>query len=303
MRRFGSYVTLALSVVYVGSAHAQDNVGTDPLADPPMTEPAATEPTMDASAAMMGGAYPTEEVLRPINLRSGMVELGADMGVFKDQDFADTIGLNLRADYALSDELQVGVRVPLALAKRDGLETVGGVWLNGLYGFHENVSARLDLGYVYPFALGFGLQPFAPPAYIDGDGMKLAFRLGVTFKKAFTDQLALVADPGVLFQLDGGSGDRGDAETLQVLMVPVSLWYQLIPELALALNTGIVSGHKFKFSGDDEMLLPLYLTAQFTTVENHLDLGLNVGFGTLTVGENEKVGDSLFFGLYANYRL
>ena len=298
MRRFGSYVTLALSIACVGSAYAQDN-GIAPAPDAPMTEPAAMEPTMDASAAMMGGAYPTEEVLRPINLRSGMVELGAEMGVFKQPDFADAIGLILRADYGLSDQLQVGLRVPLALAKPDGLEqeTLGGFWLNGLYGFHENISARLDLGFAYP-GQPYALVPFVTPTFFDGDGMKLAFRLGVTLKKAFTDQLALVADPGIFFHLDG----QGD-ETTQILMVPVSLWYQLMPELALALNTGVLSGHKFKFSGDEEMFVPLYLTAQFTTVENHLDLGLNVGFANLTVPGQADVGDSLFLGLYANYRL
>lgn len=296
MRRLCVTMSLALGVAFSGTALAQDEMGTEPTMDPP-----ASDPTMD-SAGVIAGDYPMEEVLRPINLRSGMVEAGADIGVFKAPDFGDAIGLIVRGDYAVNDQLQVGLRIPLAMAKPDGLESLAGIWLNGLYALHENVSARLDLGFVH-LGGAAGLFPFAPPLYFDGDGMKLAFRLGATYKKAFNEKLALVVDPGLLFQLDGAAGDNGEAEMFQSLLIPVSLWYQLSSELALAFNTGVFSGHKFKFSGDDGMAVPVYLTAQYTMMDNHLDLGANIGLGNVTPGEGGSAGDSLFLGLFANYRL
>lgn len=298
MHKLGVFLGLALGVALVAPAQAQDEIG----GEPPMSgEPAMAPPSADSQMGTMMAGYPMEEVSRPLTLQAGMIEAGGDIGIFKAPDLGDAIGLVLRADYGLSDQLQVGVRLPLAVSTPDGAESFAGVWLNGLYAFHQNVAARLDVGYVHLGGVA-GLLNFAPPLYLDADGMKLAFRLGATYKQAFSDQLALVVDPGLFFQLDGAFSDEGEAEMFQQLHLPVSLWYQLSSELAAALNTGIFSAHEFKFGADDGAWVPLYLTGQYTMVDGHLDLGANLGFGNVIPPEGGSVSDSLFLGLFANYR-
>lgn len=286
----GMWLSASALFLAVGTAEAQDDFGGE----------ANTQPSA-ADIAMGGGAYPAEEVARPLNLQPGMLEVGSDLNVFKAPDLGDLVGFTLRADYGATDKLQVGLRLPLALATPGNLESLGGVWVNGLYALHEMVSLRLDVGYGHA-GLPAGLVTSVAPTFFDLEGMTLGFRLGAAFKHRFNEQLAVTADPGLVFQLDGAFGDSG-AETFQALWVPLALWYQATSNVAVAVNTGILSAHEFKFSGDDGAQLPLFLTGQFTTLEGHLDVGANLGLANLTTGEGQDVGDTLFLGVFGTYRL
>ncbi len=251
-----------------------------------------------------GGSYPASETTRPLNLSAGLVEAGATIGIFTFPDdkgepaLGESMGLALVGSYGVNDDLQVGARIPVKLVGPDGTESIAGVWAHGQYALGSSLSARLDVGFVHVGAAG--LIDTHPAIFVDGDGMKLAFAPGVIYKHSM-GKLAIVASPTLLLQLDGAFGADGP-EMLQMLMIPVGVWFQATTELALAVNTGILSAHEFKFGSDDGAAVPAYLTAQHTMMGGAMDLGVNVGLGNALPPEGADAGDTMFVGLFATYR-
>lgn len=304
------YSILALALAGQGLAHAQETTTEEEGTTEGSGE--ATTPEGDASGEMTMGAYPMEEVHRPIQLMAGQIEAGADVGLPSGPDdmgefgIGNWIGLRLRADYGITDKIQAGVRIPLALVKPDvpifPFETLGGFIAEGMYSIIPMLSARVNVGFANAGAMG--LNPYAFPFYFDADGMQLGFAFGVSFKKEFGGNLALTADPTLVLHMDVAAGDTGP-EMLQVLQIPVGLQFQVQPALAVGLRTGLYSAHEFKFGASDGGTLPLVLEGQYTLMAGMLDLGAQFGFASVLTddaGLYESIGDTLFIGLSATWR-
>lgn len=290
--------------------------GVDDLMDEgTTTEEESTEPTEEgaenenAAPAAEPGMYPAEEIPRPVLVYKGMFEAGVDIPIPNGPDdtgengIGNWVGVTLRADYGVTEKIQAGIRLPLALVKAEGAETLGGVVLDGRYLLIDKPDMQLAAGTGLSYGY-FGLYPitmFAPPMFLDADGMKIGFSPGVNFKKPM-GKLAITADPALVLVMDGGVSDSGEAEMLQVLAIPVAVQYQVSPVIAAGVRTGIYSAHKFKFSGDDGARLPLILEGQYTLMEGKMDVGADIGLGSVMTREGEDVGDTLFIGLFANYR-
>ncbi len=304
------YSVLALALAGQGLAHAQDTTTTE---EGGTTEGGTEATTMEGDASgetgdMSMSSYPMEEVNRPIQLLAGMIEAGAEITLPSGPDegefgIGNFIGLRLRADYGITDQLQAGIRIPLAIVKPEGAESLGGFIAEGMFNVMPMLSVRANVGFANTG--GMGASPFVYPAYVDFDGMHLGFAAGVAFKKAFGN-IALTIDPTLVLHLDAIPGDNGEPDMLQVLQIPVAVHFQVQPAIAIGLRTGLYSGHEFKFSAEDGATLPLVVEGQYTLMNGMLDVGAQAGLATLLTddmgGFYPGVGDSLFIGVFAAWR-
>jgi hypothetical protein len=315
MLKVSFYSVLALALAGEGLAHAQETTTEEGATEGGTTEGTATgEGTVTTSpdADMNTTAYPMEEVHRPIQLVAGQIEAGIDVALPSGPDdtgsmgLGNWMGLRIHGDYGINDEIQAGVRIPLALVKPDlggfSSETLGGFIVEGMYSIMPMLSARVDVGFALPGA--FGPSPFFVPVYFDADGMKLGFTVGASIKKEFGN-LAFTADPALVFHSDAASDDMGSPEMLQVLQIPVALHMQVQPALAVGVRTGIYTGHKFKFGAKDDATLPVVLEGQYTLMQGMLDVGAQFGFASLLTDDQAlytSIGDTIFVGVFATWR-
>lgn len=101
------------------------------------------------------GPYPSEVIIRPLTLPSGMIEIGLDVPV-RVEPFS-TSG-TLRADYGVTSELQLGLRWGAGTVYEDGFEYGEALSLDAYYLLTDWASLQLSVPfYIDPFALGVTL--------------------------------------------------------------------------------------------------------------------------------------------------
>ncbi len=312
MTRLAWIAAFAAFVLAGAPAVALADEETEDPGDPDVGSDEPDEPEMLDADVLPG--YPMEEVARPLVLTKGMIEAELDVGLPGGPD--DTgdygafhwFGMTLRGHYGVKEKIEAGVSMPLVFVKpdfglADGPKTFGGIAIDGAYDLGDKGGvwiaphAEVSLG---P-ANAEGQNHFGVPYY--AGGLKPGFALGALLKYPIGDKMAVGAQPHLILQIEGAVDDMGGKETLIAFTLPVGFTYQVLPELAASLRTGFVTGQTFKAGGDDGAALPLIAEAQYTLMNGELDAGLDVGLGNLTPPDMVGVGDTLFIGVFAAWRV
>jgi len=222
-------------------------------------------------------AYPSELVLRPIQLLGGQVEAGGEIQVFSgpgdnewQTSLATWIGFAPRVAYGITDEIQVAAQ-PLLLPIKpsdsdfDDQKFFGGITAAGQYSFHEVVSARLEVGVGVRGRLMS--NPYVPPLYPSPlfPDMAFGFRVGASVKKSFQGRVAVSSEPSLAIQMDSTKDhEAGCSEEdpwcvmmARGLHLPVAVHYQATPTVAAGIRTGVYTGSEMQLAPDDGASYPL----------------------------------------------
>lgn len=296
-----------MSVAWLGmsSAHADDPASPDPMAP---TEPAAAPmASTDSAASFTKDTYPQAFVERPLTLPKGMIEIEGNLFIGLSKELGGKpISIAPNVYYAIDDNLKVGLRHSRPLGMGGGL--VGqGICLNGekeigpvtLDLCNDKIYNNLGLDAVYRF-LNQGVQGLQLGAhggldFVSLDPMNLSLRLGVIGQ--FTmDKLQLRFDPSL--NIGVTKRDEGNKEFISV---PVAAFYQVTPELAPFLLTGI--GGPLDGFGDSWM--GFFGLGALYAIDNKLDVGARFSLDNLYGKRADGVGaaDARSLLLFANYRL
>jgi hypothetical protein len=196
--------------------------------------------------------WPLEVTKRPLTLAAGMLEIGGNTLVvnLSDGSVGDPISLAPSIHYGVTQELSVGITHQTGICVAGDLcgKAYNDLGLEALYalmrGGNFQVAARggFVLPSLDPFALGLAA------------GIRARIRAG---------NIAVVAEPGVYIGLAerDSFGDR--------LEVPVLLQFQIQPQTALQVRTGL-SGPLEGFG--DGKSIPLGIGGIFA-INNRLDFG------------------------------
>lgn len=294
-----------VSVAWLGmqNAHAQDPASPDPMAP---TEPAAAPmASTDGSGMFTKDTYPQAFVERPLTLPKGMIEIEGNLFIGLSKELGGKpISIAPNIYYAIDDNLKVGLRHtrPLGMGGGNvgqgiclnGEKEIGGIATLDLCG--DKVYNNLSLDAVYRF-INQGVQGLQLGGHggLDflslSDPLRLSLRLGVIGQ--FTmDKLQFRFDPSINIGLN--ERDGGNKEFISV---PVAAFYQVTPELAPFLLTGI--GGPLDGFGDSWM--GFFGFGALYAVDNKLDVGARFSFDNL-YGEG-STADIRSLLLFANYRL
>ncbi len=128
------------------------------------------EPEAAKKAKKVYEGYPTRVIDRPLTLPSGTSEVEFSTPAFVDPY---AFGATLRASYAVTSEVQIGLRYGLGALTEDGFDVGKAVAIDAQYRFTKNISAQLSVPMF--------LDPFAA-----------AVTLGVPMKFTFFDKFSLL---------------------------------------------------------------------------------------------------------------
>lgn len=206
--------------------------------------------------------------------------------------------LKLAGAYQVSPELSVGAELPLLLLNQGEVDAFQGIWANGRYQVNEKFHGSAFLGFGPA-----GRMLINPYGHIGipgggGDG-KVGFGIGGGVVH-HAGKIAINADVNIKAQLESDVNDDMELTTGIVLHVPVGVFYQVNPQLAAGVATGVYSGAGVSFDSEEGMTLPLLAAATYQ-VKPQIGVGGFLGFSSLMVPEGLGVGDTLSLGVFAQY--
>ena len=255
--------------------------------------------TVDASAAYTKDTWPTAYVDRPVTLAPGMIQVHADFyGNLSTDLVFKPFGLAPDIHYGVNDKMTVGLvhGRSLCLAGEDNgcAKLYDDVGLDVLFSLKRD--AKMDLA-AHVDANAYSLDPFT-----------IALRLGVLLKYQM-DKLAIFADPGI-----GIGVTERDAGNKETIAIPVQIAYQINPNLAGFLRTGI-GGLSLAVAADyngaatldgdigfgDTFTIPLGVGILYG-VSNKLDIGAEFDFPGIA-GSDAASSDNRYFVVTGNIRL
>ncbi len=239
---------------------------------------------MDAAGgAAAGGAYPMVIIDRPATLTKGLLRVTGRVGIQKTivvdttngtTDSSVGIGLNVGADYGISDKLEAGLSYGIALKE---FEAKGPLVLRGRFNAKSDATMRLG-----PEAsIGYGLDS---EAVLIGAGAYFQYNIG--------PQMALYT-PGNQLQFS-----IADAANIGIFSLPVGFGYQVDPTIFGFVETNLLSiafadasGEAFIFADN----IPLNIGAFYTT-GNIIDIGASIGSPDIP-----DIADNFQFFITARY--
>jgi len=255
---------------------------------------------VSASAAYTKDTWPTALVDRPVTLAAGMIQIHAD--VFANMSADNTFKpFSIAPDiyYGVSDVLSVGLTHAIGICPAgtdNGCAKVyNDVGVDALYSVKRD--AKMDL------AAHVGVDAGAL------DPLTLSAHLGVLLKYQM-NKIGIFVDPAIGIGIT--ERDSGNKETLAL---PVTLAYQVNPNLAPFVKTGLggvpigMGGVKTSAGAPldgfgDTFAIPLGIGVQYG-VSNKLDAGLELDFPALfgSTLASDIGADGRFLFLFANFRL
>ncbi len=220
---------------------------------------------MDAAGGgATGGAYPSIIIDRPATLTKGLLRATGEVGIGKTLTVDTTngttssslgIGLNVGADYGISDKIEAGLSYGISLKE---FEAKGPLVLRGRFNAKSDEKMRLGP----EVSLGYGLDS---EAFLIGAGAYFQYNL--------TPQMALYT-PGNQLQFA-----IADAANIGFLNLPFGFGYQIDPTIfgfvetnLLSLGFADASGEAFIFAD----FIPLNVGAFYTT-GSIIDIGASIG--------------------------
>jgi hypothetical protein len=248
----------------------------------PGAGPAPT--TLEAPAAAAPGGYPDEYALRPLTLKSGMleVEVPVEVNLSKDK-VGKPINIPLSVGYGVNDQLELrlvhGTGLCLTGKDNDCDKVYNDVGLNAYYSFMKSGDIEL--------AALVGVN------FLSLDPSKVAAPVGVGIKY-ISAPLSVTVAPTVYVGLN-----KRDAGNKEVIVVPVQAAFQANTQLAAYVNTGI-AGMADGFG--DSYVIPLGVGANYL-VQHGLDVGAEFTLTSLVTGaDGNKALDSRQLVVFARWR-
>lgn len=269
---------------------------------------------------------PIELTRRPLVFQKGRVDVGGYIAIPRGPDYNDTqanapigkwIGMNLRGEFGVGSKVGIGATIALAPLNSSNNDEptskLGGFIADLKYALIDDLAtggkdplqlaAHLSLGMLKRGAAELG--PYAFPLF--GPDLEPTFGIGLMLQKTLADdKLAIYADPRLFVQASGYA-TLDPQMMLQLdafisLQVPLGLAYQVKPNVALGLHTGIYTGQKVSFAPNDGLAIPAVAEAVVTVMKNQLDVGIDLGLGNLTPARGAGPAETFLVGLFATYR-
>jgi hypothetical protein len=310
MRRLTRTLAITSTLFYAGAASAQDEeddtetIETEGEAEEvPVPEEGGGGGGDTDAPGLVGGytakTYPRSYVDRPTTLGKGMIEIQGEAGVGLSKDFAgQPIGLHPDVYYGVNDDLTLGLTHAQGICFNGEIEDTGfdlcgsgpydDVGIDALYKVHR--KGKLDL------AAHGGLDI---PAF---DPFTMSLRAGVSGEYLAMPELGIFFDPYITFGITERDGDAtmGVAGNKETINVPVWAAYQVTPELAPWLRTGI-AGPLDGFG--DAWVMPLAVGALYS-LGQQMDVGGEFVFPAIASGVEDGPGADLReLQLFFNYRM
>jgi hypothetical protein len=297
MRRLTRTLAITSTLFYAGVASAQDDLEgdteTEEAVPPPVEDEGEAPPPPGTTAGYTAKTYPRRYVDRPTTLGKGMIEVQAEVGVGLVKEIeGQPIGIHPDVYYGVNDDLTIGLTHAQGICFNGEVDMAGvtadlcgsGVYddlgLDALYKVHR--KGKLDLA-------AHGGLDF--PAF---DPFLMALRAGVSGEYLATPDLGIFFDP--YFTVGITERDAGNKETVNV---PVWAAYQVTPELAPWLRTGI-AGPLDGFG--DSYAVPLALGALYS-LGQQMDVGGEFVLPAVVNGADVDAFDIKELQLFFNYRM
>jgi hypothetical protein len=243
--------------------------------------------------------YPTQLVLRPLELPAGMVQVGASLDINMSSSINDTLGntlwgpfkpflIGLQAQYGVDGHLQLGI-------------SSSGLCFTDACGHTFNdFSLEADYGFLHQQGLDGAFQGALLFNNL-ADSVMLGVAVGVDLRMV-QGQFAIRAGPKLKFGLTNRDG--GNTEAIDV---PLAFQFQVDPHLALELRSDIVLGlNPVGGTFGDYLQIPVQLSGIYA-VNKMFDVGAYFAFTNL-LGKSSTILDQTGLdgrqlGFFALYRL
>ncbi len=231
--------------------------------------------------------YPTRVIDRPLTLPGTTSEVSFALPVLVDPY---AFGATLRATYAITSDVQIGLRYGLGALTEDGFEVGKAVSLDTRYRFTDNISAQVSIpAFLDPFAVGLVL------------GAPMRFTFFDTFAILVGEDLVSIKLSKFLPSIDNASQNAGSIANLDDNTI-TARWigtptvrgiYQWSEKVGLDAQFG------FQFTDRNDDATTTLLNVGVLKVHNQdLDFGARIGARSLS-----EFVDTFGLSIFANYRI
>jgi hypothetical protein len=231
--------------------------------------------------------YPTRVIERPLTLPGGTSEIEFALPVLVDPY---AFGATLRGTYAITSDVQVGLRYGLGAVTEDGFNVGKAVSLDTQYRFTKNISAQASIPmFLDPFAVGLVL------------GAPMKFTFFDSFSLLVGEDLVAIKLYEFLPSIDNASQNSAFIDNLADNTI-TPLWigkasvrgiYQWSEKMALDAQFG------FQFDDISDTATTTLLNVGLLHVHNkNLDFGARMGATSLS-----DFVDTFGLSIFADYRI
>lgn len=201
-------------------------------------------------------------------------------------DSFNFIGVQPWGRYNVSDSINVGARIPLAVSKPDGFAAFGGAMARAELRLGATIGAMAEVGFLKHFAVLLSDQD--APAYSDADGIDydFAMRLG-PWVRVKGGPVYLSFDPAFVYQ----AGDPG----ITGVQFPVTGLLRAGSVAHVGAQVGIYTGDDFKLGADEGGRVAAGLVADVSV--SSIKVMFGAGFASLLTDDMAlytSVGKSVY---------
>lgn len=209
-------------------------------------------------------------------------------------DSFNVIGIEARGRYNVSDSINVGARIPLAVSKPDGLGAFGGMMARAELRLGATIGAWAEAGFLKHGSVLLSQQDAF--IFVDDADYDVALALG-PWVRAKAGPTYLTFEPAFVYQ-------PGDPEGITGIQFPVTAVFRAGSVAHLGAMVGIYTGDDFKLGASDGGRVGAGLVADVKV--SSIKLVLGAGFASLLtddMGGNgyTSVGKSLYVSVALHY--
>lgn len=201
-------------------------------------------------------------------------------------DSFNFIGLDLGGRYNVTDMINVGARIPLAVSKPDGFSVFGGAAVRAELRLGATIGVAADVGFGKEGM--FALSAQDAPLYAEPADYTAGAKLGV-WVRAKAGPTYLSVEPAFVYQAEG------QAEAIEAVHLPVTAMFRAGNVARAGVLVGIYTGDDFKFGADEGARIATGLVADIKVSSIALQLG--AGFASLLTDDMAaytSVGKSVY---------
>lgn len=260
-------------------------------------------------------------VARPNQLPKGYSEYGMHLGFpagperdppvdqWKYAGIGSWITASLYARVGVTDKVEVDAWGTLSFGHPENTPGMrpnrfGGVQLTGNYKLTPIASVLAGVSFIDPWLAMYGSTTFQH--YYAGSKLRVAAHLGGRFGTVVAKKIRVQAEPRLMV-VPGVETATGD-ETWLLAQVMVRADMRVLDDIFAGIRVELRTGNKLSPSASDGATLPVI--AELRYVSDQVDLGLDLGFGSLLTSQNlasrvayTEIPTSFYLGAVMNWRL
>jgi hypothetical protein len=225
--------------------------------------------------------------------QAGHFEVGVrvHIGSALDKSF-NIIGVEPKARYNVSDNINVGVRIPLAVKKEDGMAVFGGAMARA----ELRLGATIGFGAEVGFMKHQGILLSQQDSFVYSDGADYDFALALgPWVRAKAGPTYLAFEPTFVYQ-------PGDPEAVTGIQFPVTAMFRAGSVAHFGALVGIYTGDDFKLGADEGGRVGAGLVADVKV--STIKVVFGAGFASLLTDDASvytSVGKSIYVSLGLAY--